>query len=107
MSTWRGGVECSVKAFWKKSFRFDVFEYMRPSSPSLLADVTRGREELRRLFCLGRIDLIPKDGGSYVARSQILQLVLLTSPPSEANQGGRNGNHEVSRYSAIGCAGRI
>lgn len=73
----------------------------------LLADVTRGREELRRLFRDGRIDLIPQEGGFYIARSEILPLVLLTTPPSEANQGGRIGNHEVSRYSAIGCAGRI
>ncbi len=68
----------------------------------LLADVIKGREELRRFFRDGRIDLIPQTGedGSrfYVARSEILPLVLLnrTSP-------GENGG--FVRYTATSCAG--
>ena len=69
----------------------------------LTADVTRGREELRRLFRDGRIDLIPQRDGFYIARSEILPLVLLTKTPTGPESDGR----EVSRYSAIGCAGRI
>lgn len=70
----------------------------------LTTDVTRGREELRRLFRDGRIDLIPQPDGFYIARSEILPLVLLTTPPSVANQGGRD---QESTSSAISCAGRI
>ena len=70
----------------------------------LMADVARGREELRRLFKDGMIRLNPQKGGFYVAQSEILPLVLLTTPPSVADQGGRD---QVSRYSASSCAGRI
>lgn len=70
----------------------------------LTADVTRGREELRRLFRDGRIDLIPQPDGLYIARSEILPLVLLTTPPAVANQDGRD---ERSTSSASSCAGRI
>lgn len=69
----------------------------------LAANPTRGREELRRLFRDGRIDLIPQPDGFYVARSEVLPLVLLTQTPS----GVTEGRHEVSRYSASSCAGRI
>jgi hypothetical protein len=65
----------------------------------LLADVSRGREELRRLFRDGRIDLVPQPGGFYVARSEILPLVVLMSPPPK-------GSPE-ERYTASSCAGRI
>lgn len=70
----------------------------------LTANPTKGREELRRLFRDGRIDLIPQPDGFYVARSEILPLVLLTTPPSVADQGGRD---QSPRYSAVSCAGRI
>jgi hypothetical protein len=70
----------------------------------LMADVARGREQLRRFFRDGRIDLIPQPSGFYVARSAILPLVLLTKPPPEEVLGGRI---EISRYSASSCAGRI
>jgi hypothetical protein len=66
----------------------------------LLADVTKGREELRHLFRDGRIDLIPQPGGFFVARSEILPLVLLTRPTIEEIP-------ESVRYTASGCAGRI
>jgi hypothetical protein len=65
----------------------------------LLADVSRGREPLRRLFKDGRIDLIPQPGGFYIARSEILPLVVLMSPPPK-------GSPE-ERYTASSCAGRI
>lgn len=65
----------------------------------LTQNIVAGREELRRLFQDGRIDLIPKAEGFYVARSKLLPLILLVQPPSEASQGGR--------YTAVGCAGRI
>ena len=70
----------------------------------LVTDVTNGREELKRVFRDGKIVLTPEPGGYYTARSEILPLVLMTTPPAVANQGGRN---EVSRYSASSCAGRI
>lgn len=70
----------------------------------LMADVSRGREELRRLFRDGKIKLDPQAGGYYVARSEILPLVLMTGPPAEGDQGGRD---QESRYSTISCAGRI
>jgi site-specific DNA recombinase len=73
----------------------------------LLADVSKGREELRRLFKDGMIRLNPQPGGFYVAQSEILPLVLLTTPPSVANQGGRKGTDQDRRYSASSCAGRI
>ncbi|MFZ5893256.1 MAG: recombinase family protein [Myxococcota bacterium] len=70
----------------------------------LLSDTARGREELRRIFRDGRITLIPQPGGFYVARSEILPLVLLTQSPSpepssEDSSGGR--------CPASSCAGRI
>lgn len=45
----------------------------------LTSDVTKGREELRRLFKDGRIELLPQDGGFYVAKSELLPLVRLTA----------------------------
>lgn len=65
----------------------------------LKADPVRGREELRRIFRDGRITLVPQPAGFYIARSEILPLVLLTPPPSEDDLGGR--------YTAVSCAGRI
>jgi hypothetical protein len=64
----------------------------------LLADVTKGREELRRFFRNGRIDLIPQPGRFYVARSEILPLVLLMRTSPGENPG-------FVRYTASGCAG--
>ena len=61
----------------------------------LLADVSRGREELRRLFRDGRIDLVPQPGGFYVARSEILPLVVLMLPPP--------GGSPEERYTASSC----
>ena len=68
--------------------------------PRLMADVSKGREELRRLFRNGRIDLVPQPGGFYIARSEILPLVLLTKTPPEDSPGGR-------RYTSSSCAGAI
>lgn len=66
----------------------------------LLADVTKGREELRRFFRGGRIDLIPQPGGFYIARSEILPLVLLNRLSPEETPGS-------VRYTGSGCAGPI
>ena len=65
----------------------------------LMADVPKGREELRRVFRDGRITLVPQPDGFYIARSEILPLVLLVQPPSGADPGGR--------YTASSCAGEI
>lgn len=81
----------------------EMLEMVLDLERRLTADPTRGREELRRLFRDGRIDLVPQPDGYYVARSEILPLVLLTQTPS----GVTEGRHEVSRYSASSCAGRI
>ncbi len=70
----------------------------------LNADVQRGREELRRLFRDGRIDLLPQPGRFYVARSELLPLVLLSQNPPEVHSGGQD---QIPRYSAVSCAGRI
>jgi hypothetical protein len=65
----------------------------------LMADPAKGRERLRTIFRDGRIDLVPQPDGFYVARSQILPMVLLTAPPPEVSLEGR--------YLASSCAGRI
>ena len=62
--------------------------------------MTRGRELLRRVFKDGRIDLIAQPDGYYIARSEVLPLVLLTKTPSETNSEG-------IRFPALSCAGRI
>jgi hypothetical protein len=49
----------------------------------LRADVSRGREDLRRLSRDGVIRLNPQPGGFYVAESEMLPLVLLRTPPAE------------------------
>lgn len=66
----------------------------------LTADVTRGRELLRRLFKDGRISLIPQPGGYYLARSEILPLVLLTKTPPDSSSEG-------VQFPPVSCAGRI
>jgi hypothetical protein len=66
----------------------------------LLADVTKGREELRRFFRDGRIDLVPQRDGTYVARSALLPLVLMVQTPPGETPGS-------VRYIASSCAGRI
>jgi site-specific DNA recombinase len=66
----------------------------------LMADVTKGREELRRFFRDGRIDLVPQPGGLYIARSEILPLVLLI----QTDPGETPGS---IRYTGSSCAGRI
>ena len=78
----------------------DLMELVFDLEKRLLADATRGREELRRIFRDGRITLVPEPGGFYVARSEILPLVLLTQAPSAV--GDRGG-----RYTALCCAGAI
>lgn len=77
----------------------DLFELLFDLEKRLLGDPVLGREELLRIFPDGRITLIPQPGGFYIARSEILPLLLLTPPPSEGDQGGR--------YTASSCAGRI
>jgi DNA invertase Pin-like site-specific DNA recombinase len=76
----------------------DLMEMVFDLEKRLLGDPTRGREELRCIFRDGRITLVPEPGGFYVARSEILPLVLLTQTPSAV--GDRGG-----RYTALCCAG--
>ena len=68
----------------------------------LSADTTQAREELRRIFRDGKITLLPQPGGFYVARSEILPLVLLTLPPPADSSGEEVGE---GRYPASSCAG--
>jgi hypothetical protein len=75
-----------------------VFELERRVS----ANTTSGREELRRIFRDGKITLVPQPAGSYVARSDILPLVLLTPPPPADSSNEEGGER---RYLASGCAG--
>jgi site-specific DNA recombinase len=77
----------------------DVLRLVFGLEARLAQDVVSGREELRLLFQNGRIDLHPQAEGFYIARSKLLPLTLLATPPSEANLGGR--------YTASSCAGRI
>ena len=51
------------------------------------ADAERGREELRRLFKDGQITLLPQRGRYYVARSEVLPLVLVSEPPALSASG--------------------
>ncbi len=99
-----------------------------PQSPrekvKLFRSLFRGREDLYptrfiskktgkpgyHIFRDGRITLLPQPDGYYVARSEILPLVLLTQPPSVADQGGRGTGAPrlaAHRYTASSCAGRI
>lgn len=82
----------------------DVVQIVADMEARLRADPNRGRVELHHYFEDGRIDLIPKFGRFYVARSKFLPLVpLMAQTPSEAlGLGGRYGE---SRSSAISCAG--
>jgi hypothetical protein len=76
----------------------DLMEMVFDLEKRLLGDATQGREELRRIFRDGRITLVPEPDGFYIARSEILPLVLLTQTPSAVgDQGGR--------YTALCCAG--
>ena len=68
----------------------------------LSADTTQAREELRRIFRDGKITLLPQPGGFYVARSEILPLVLLTLPPPADSSSEEVGE---GRYPASSCAG--
>lgn len=78
----------------------DVLRCVFDLEARLGQDIVSGREELRRLFENGRIDLVPEADGYYLARSRLAPLTLLMTPPSEAgSQGGR--------YTASSCAGRI
>ena len=70
----------------------------------LRADTTSGREELRRIFRDGKITLLPQPAGFYVARSDILPLVLLTLPPPADSSSEEVGE---GRYPASSCAGAI
>lgn len=84
----------------------DVVQIVADMEARLRADPNQGRVELHHYFEDGRIELVPKLGRFYVARSKLLPLVpLMTQTPSEAL--GLGGRHEVSRSSASSCAGRI
>lgn len=84
----------------------DVVQIVADMERRLRADPNRGRVELHRYFEDGRIELVPKLGRFYIARSKFLPLVpLLAQTPSEAL--GLGGRYEVSRTSASSCAGRI
>ena len=78
----------------------DILKLVYQLDERLTRDVTCGRELLRRVFKDGRIDLIPQPDGFYIARSEVLPLVLLTKTPSEESSEG-------VRFPAISCAGRI
>jgi hypothetical protein len=77
----------------------DLLEIVFDLEKRLRADPASGREELRRIFRDGRITLVPQPDGFYIARSEILPLVLLTPPAPQEDLGGR--------YTASSCAGRI
>lgn len=87
----------------------DVVQIVASLEARLRADPNRARVELHQYFEDGRIELVPKFGRFYVARSKLLPLVpLMTTTPSEAlGLGGRLGANQLSRSSASSCAGRI
>lgn len=66
----------------------------------LSEDVPRGRELLRRLFRDGNIRLHPQEDRSYVARSEVLPLVLLAEMTTPRNRAGASVHN-------LSCAGRI
>jgi len=69
----------------------------------LTGDPTRGREALRRLFDDGHIRVTPQPGGTYVAESTLLPMMLFapdvqsTAPPTTSGRG--------RSFTAISCAG--
>jgi site-specific DNA recombinase len=75
-----------------------VFELQK----RLSGDTTQAREELRRIFRDGKITLLPQPAGFYVARSEILPMVLLTLPPPADSSSEEVGE---GRYPASSCAG--
>jgi DNA invertase Pin-like site-specific DNA recombinase len=71
----------------------------------LSADTERGREELRRLFKDGQITLLPQPGRYYVARSEVLPLVLVSEPPA-LSASGSGTDLLVARGRYAGCIPR-
>jgi site-specific DNA recombinase len=71
----------------------------------LTGDPTRGREALRRLFADGHIRVTPQAGGTYLAESTLLPMMLFapdaqsTAPPTTSGRG--------RSFTAVSCAGRI
>jgi DNA invertase Pin-like site-specific DNA recombinase len=70
--------------------------------PRLRDDVTKGRELLRRIFRNGTISLVPQDG-FYIAKSEVLPLMLLTMRPETETPPGSSPNGV--RYPPVSCAG--
>ena len=71
----------------------------------LTGDPTRGREALRRLFENGQLIVKPQPGGTYVAESTLLPMMLFVPDPQNAEPpttGGRGRS-----FTAISCAGAI
>lgn len=83
----------------------DVVKIVASLQARFRTDPTRGREELRRYFEDGRIELVPQPGRFYIARSKFLPLVPLMQTPSEAL--GLGGRDVIPRIPASSCAGRI
>jgi len=67
------------------------------------ASPTEAREALRQLFSDGAIRLDPQADATYIARTEILPLVLLG--PGSAKP--RSGIQAGPPYTSLGCAGRI
>jgi hypothetical protein len=66
----------------------DLFDLVFDLEKRLVADPTRGREELRCIFRDGRITLVPQPGGFYVPRSEILPLVPTSGTALRGEPGG-------------------
>ena len=62
-------------------------------------DVLRGREALRRFLKDGRVELEPRSDKTYIARTEMLPLMLFTESP-----GAGRGPEDGSVY-RLGCAG--
>ncbi len=67
----------------------------------LAADPTRARDALRQLFNDGVVVLEPQDDGSYVAKSEVLPLMIL--PTTKSRKPQRLA--EASDVYNVGCAG--
>lgn len=71
----------------------------------LAGDPTRGREALRRLFDDGHIKVTPQPGGTYVAESTLLPMMLFTPDPTNAAPPTTSGRGRS--FTALSCAGEI
>jgi hypothetical protein len=81
----------------------DLLARARELNEVLSSDPTRGREALRRLFEGGQIKVTPQPGGTYVAESTLLPMMLFA--PDAQNAAPPTGTGRGRSFTALSCAG--